>query len=171
MVQMRLHQDVEGKKAGETADVPPERADFYEQEGYAVKVRGADKVDGVYRTSVPASKDPRLAENADDPNEGLHDQLASGLGKPGTLEDTDDVRPTLAHPEDYHSPELLNVSGNLAKAEAGKEKAEDKAVEQDPEKAPEEAGETPAVAEKKADSGEQAAEKADADEKVTPPEA
>jgi hypothetical protein len=174
MVQMRLHQDVEGKKAGETADVPPERADFLEQEGYAVRTRGGEKLDGVYRTSVPADKDPRLAENAEAPNTDLRTQMAEGLGLTDPeAEDADDVRPALEHPEDYHVPELNNAEGDFDKGMEGKVKVEEKAVavsEDADVVSPEVAGETPEIAKERADKVEQDAIEADEDEDVVAPE-
>lgn len=169
---MKLHQDVEGHKAGETVDVPLKRARFYEQEGYAVPVDGplGDDVDGVYKTSVKAKDDPRLADNqtkTGGPNASLREQLAEGLGTPTTPQADPVGEVALDRPDPV---ERTNGEGNPVAAEKGKARAEDKAEDTDPEEAPEVAGETPDDAEAKADKGEKAAERADASEDVQAPE-
>ena len=131
-MRLKLHQDIEGKKAGQTAEVPEERARFYLAEGYAST--SADQ-DGVHATSVKAKLDPRLAENAGDANRTLGEQHADGLVIAG--EPNPDPVPT----EPYVAPnpvERTNGEGNPETAEKGKEAAEKAADRTDPSDAVEE---------------------------------
>ena len=70
-MKLKLAQDVEGHKSGETVDVPADRAAFYLAEGYATHPDGKSRSDGgdmLLVSGVPAEKDPRLAENREDPD-------------------------------------------------------------------------------------------------------
>lgn len=133
-MRIKLHDDIEGHKSGETVDVPKDRADYYLVNGYASAASYND--DENPATNVTADKDPTLAENRKDkPNDGLYDQLADGLGRNGG-EDTDDVKPMTA--VSPHTPvELTNGKGDPEKADAGKEKLEQAAVATDSDAAPE----------------------------------
>jgi hypothetical protein len=167
MARIKLHHDIFGRKSGETIDVDADKAKWAVTEGYASTSTPAD---GVHATSVPAKQDPRLPENAEgEPNVDLRQQIADGLMlTPDTDEDAN-FAPTLAHPENYHSPELYNSKGDPEKGEKGKQALEAKAEAADPDEAVEVTGDTaPAAAEN--DKVEAAAVEADEDETVTAPE-
>jgi len=71
-MKVKLHQDVEGAKSGDSIDVPADRAKFLIQEGYASTSKD---VDGVTITSVPADIDPTLAENREEPQPHVQDRF------------------------------------------------------------------------------------------------
>ena len=71
-MKVKLHQDVEGAKSGDSIDVPADRAKFLIQEGYASTSKD---VDGVTITSVPADIDPTLAENREEPQAHVQDRF------------------------------------------------------------------------------------------------
>lgn len=132
-MRIKLHDDVEGHKSGETVDVPEERAKYYLANGYA---SAPDyNADEHPELGVPAKIDPRLAENRkDEPNVGLRAQLADGLGK-ATEPDADAVTPV---PRSTGDPvERTNGKGDPAKAEKGKAGLEKAADSTDPGDAPE----------------------------------
>jgi len=129
-MRVKLHQEAEGRKPGETVDVPEERAKWLVAEGYASTTADAD---GVHATSVPAQHDPRLAANREEPDATLHEQMADGLGMPGSGEhDESEITPTptLAYPDPI---ERTNGKGDPEKGDAGKEVLERKAVATDAE--------------------------------------
>lgn len=148
-MRIKLHQDVEGRKAGETVDVPEKRAKWLLAEGYAST--SADS-DGVHATSVPADLDPRLAENREKPDDSLRKQLSEGLGTPRP-EDADPnektPKPFIPDAEGSMVEEVYNVKGDPEKAAKGRETIEkaaarqneetsdELAFEEDPENAPE----------------------------------
>ena len=130
MTRVKLPQDAEGHKSGETVDIDASRAKWLVTEGYASTAADAD---GVHATSVPAQHDPRLAENREDPDPTLREQMAAGLGLPGSGEhDEAEVTPvpTLAYPDPI---ERSNGKGDQAKGNAGKDVLERKAVATDAE--------------------------------------
>jgi len=71
-MKVKLHQDVEGAKSGDSIDVPADRAKFLIQEGYASTSKD---VDGVTITSVPADIDPTLAKNREDAQPHVQDRI------------------------------------------------------------------------------------------------
>lgn len=119
-MRVKLHQDIEGRKAGETVDVPDSRAKWLVAEGYASTSSKDDHRTGP--TSVKADLDPRRAENVKGkPNDSLPEQMAAGLGTP-TEPDPDPVNPpALDNPQPV---ERTNAKGDPAKGDAGKEKLE-----------------------------------------------
>ena len=160
MARIKLHHDIFQHKSGETIDVDADKAAWAVAEGYASTAKDAD---GVHATSVPAKQDPRLPENADDePNTDLREQIADGLMISDKTEADGDFAPTLAHPEEYHVPELTNGKGNVEKADDGKEALEDKAVADSEKTEPVEETGTPAAVEKANDATEKAAQKVEA---------
>lgn len=132
-MRIKLHDDIEGHKSGETVDVPEERAKFYLANGYASAA--SYNADEHPEMGVPAKIDPRLAENRkDEPNVDLRTQLADGLGK-NADNDPDAVTPV---PRSTGTPiELTNGKGDPAKAEKGKAGLEKAADSTDPDDAPE----------------------------------
>lgn len=159
-MRLKLHDDVEGHKSGETVDVPEERAKWYLVNGYASAASYND--DENPSTGVPAKIDPTLADNREDkPNKGFHTQVAEDR-----LGVTDEVDPDPFVPTSFTSNkepiELTNGKGDPEKAAAGKEKLEDAAVKTDPEKAPETNPELVQANAEKAETAEEGARKADA---------
>lgn len=133
-MRIKLHDDVEGHKSGETVDVPESRAKWLLENGYASQA-GRD-ADGVHATSVEAKLDPTLAENRkDEPEPGLAERMDEGLGTPGfTKPDKDELvpQPYLDRPDPI---ERTNGKGDPEKAEKGKEALEARAEKADPEEA------------------------------------
>lgn len=128
-MRIKLHDDIEGHKSGETVDVPKERAEWYLVNGYASHADYND--DENPKTGVPAKQDPTLATNVEaKPNESLPEQMAAGLGTP----EKPDADPIEARREPI---ELTNGKGNPEKAAAGKEKLEEAADATEPDQAPE----------------------------------
>lgn len=160
MARIKLHHDIFGHKSGETVDVDKDKAAWAVAEGYASTAKDAD---GVHATSVPAKQDPRLAENADDePNGDLREQVAGGLMISDETDPDDDFAVTLAHPEDYHQPEITNGAGKPEKAEDGKDALEKKAVADSEKAEPVEETGTTEKTEKANDATEKAAQKVEA---------
>lgn len=138
-MRVKLHQEAEGRKPGETVDVPEERAKWLVAQGYASTAADAD---GVHATSVPAQHDPTLAANREEPDPSLAKQMAAGLGMPGSGEENPNEitpKPALAYPDPV---ERTNGQGDPEKGEAGKAvlerkaaatDAEEQAVEENPE--------------------------------------
>ena len=71
-MKVKLHQDVEGAKSGDTPDVPAARAKFLIEQGYASTSKD---VDGLKATSVPADIDPTLAANREDAQPHVQDRI------------------------------------------------------------------------------------------------
>jgi len=153
-MRVKITQDIEGKKAGETVDIPEDRAKFYLAEGYATTA--ADQ-DGVHATSVDAKLDPRLAENRKDAaNATLGEQHADGLAVHSGDDPDDFERPPYQAPNPV---ERTNGNGDQEKGLAGKASIEKGAVETDPEDAPETNPEAVADAAKANDKAEAKVEK------------
>ena len=136
-MRVKLHDDVEGHKSGETVDVPDERAKWLVANGYASTAADAD---GVHATSVPAKDDPTLAENREPANESLDVQSARGDFKwDESKVEEDPVRPS-ERPGNTH-PEITNGEGDPEKGAKGKEALEKAAAQTDPAEATENGGE------------------------------
>jgi hypothetical protein len=151
-MRLKLHDDVEGHKSGETVEVPEERAKWLLENGYASQT-GRD-ADGVHATSVEAKLDPTLAENRKDkPERDLAERMAEGLGTPGSAKP--DPREMAPKPYlDRPNPiELTNGKGDPAKAANGKEALEARAEKADPEDAVEN---DPAAAEEQREENDKA---------------
>lgn len=124
-MRIKLHQDVEGHKAGETVEVKAERAKWLVAQGYASTSKDAD---GVRATSVPADDDPTLATNREDAGEGLRERMAAGLGTPGSAEvDDSEISPVPTIP-DATKIEMTNGEGDPEKAATGRDALEAAAV-------------------------------------------
>jgi hypothetical protein len=134
-MRIKLHDDVEGHKSGETVDVPEERAKWYLAKGYASSASYND--DEHPETNVLAKLDPTLADNREDkPNKSLPEQVAEDkVGNP-TEPDADTVTP-LTKTSGHVPVELSNGKGDPEKAAAGKDKVEEKQASTDPADAPE----------------------------------
>jgi hypothetical protein len=127
-MRVKLHQEAEAKKPGETVDVEEGRGKWLVAEGYASTPADAD---GVHATSVPEQHDPRLAQNREKPDPTLREQMADGLGMPGSGEpDPNEIEP---HPHlDRPDPvERTNGQGDPEKGAKGKEVLERKALATD----------------------------------------
>ena len=165
-MRIKLHDDVEGHKSGETVDVEETRAKWYLANGYASAASYND--DEHPEMGVLAKHDPMLADNVKaKPNDGLRDQMAAGLGTRGEA-DPDPIKPRT------EPIERTNGKGNPEKAEAGKARVEDKAADTDPADAPEadadlvdERAKVADAAEKKAVKADEAGAKAADDTSVT----
>lgn len=132
-MRLKLHDDVEGHKSGETVDVPEERAKWLLANGYASQA--SVDADGVHATSVPAKLDPTLAENREEPEKSLAVKMDEGLGLPSDEPyDEKAPEPYLARPNPV---ELTNGKGDPEKAAKGKEALEARAEKTDPDDAPE----------------------------------
>jgi hypothetical protein len=160
-MRIKLHDDVEGHKSGETVDVPEERAKWYLANGYASAAsynRDEDPVAG----GVLAKNDPTLASNrSDEPNKTLPEVVAERDGWASAVsEDADDFAPT---PRAERAPiEATNGKGDPEKAAKGKAALEEKADATDATDAPES---NPDLVEQRsdaADTSEEGARKADA---------
>ena len=127
-MRIRLHDDVAGHKSGETVDVENDYAKWLVANGYASTSKDAD---GVRATSVPADQDPTLAENREEPDPTLREQMAKGLGTPGSAEpDESEIvpKPYVPGARDQHEAEVFNADGDPEAAEKGKDKLEEAAV-------------------------------------------
>jgi hypothetical protein len=155
-MRIKVHQDIEGVKSGQTVDVPEKRAKWLIAEGYASTAADSD---GVHATSVDAKLDPTLAENNDSANDSLAEQMAAGLGKPGEV-DPDPVDSQYAGPP--NPIEVTNGNGDPEKAEKGKAGLEAAAEKTDPEDAPETNPEAVADAQKANDKAEAKVQKVEA---------
>lgn len=134
-MRIKVHDDIEGVKSGQTVDVPEERAKWYLANGYASSSTYNDEEHP--ESGVVAKLDPTLAENREDkPNDTLPEQIDAGVAR-ATKVDPDVVTPHKT-PADLFTPvETTNAKGDPDKAEPGKDKAEDKAAAKDPEDATE----------------------------------
>lgn len=132
-MRIKLHDDVEGHKAGESIDVTKARGEWLLVNGYASAEDYDD--DKNPSTGVPASKDqtdPKVTKQEPLPN--LREQMADGLGKPDKV----DPDPVLHFVPGTHEPiELTNGKGKPKAAEDGKDDLEEEAASSDPEGAPE----------------------------------
>jgi len=156
-MRITLHQDVEGRKSGETVDVEEKRAEWYLQNGYASAPSYKD--DEHPEMGVLAKHDPMLAENVkDEPLPDLRESMANGLGNQ-TEDDPDEVVPTI-FTSNKTPAELTNGKGNPEKAAAGKEKLEKRLAGTDPADAVESDPELVAQREKDAAAAEGKAAKA-----------
>lgn len=159
-MRIKLHDDVEGHKSGETVDVPEERAKWYLANGYASAASYND--DEHPETGVLAKHDPMLAENVKEkPNKDFHTQVAEDHLGVSPEVDEDVVVPT-TFTSNKEPVELTNGKGNPEKAAAGKAKLEEAAVKTDSDEAPETNPELVEANAKKADTAEEGAQKADA---------
>ena len=133
-MRVKLHQDVKGRKSGETVDVPEGEGGWLVINGYASQA--SDSTDKVNATSVPAEKDPTVAENRESPEEA----------PPGVTEaDAAPVPQGLGGQRASNVPELTNradatldeVPAIVEKAERGKSAVEKRSADVD-QPAPEE---------------------------------
>lgn len=95
MPKVIITQDVEGKKAGATVNVPAARADWLVAEGYAYRPKleeGDVPEDATYATSVTADKHPMLAEN----REKVNDETPTPDGDGNAAELTEEPMGTFA---------------------------------------------------------------------------
>lgn len=121
-MKVTLHQDAEGKKAGEIVDVPTSRAKWLVSEGYATANKELD--------APTAEDDPTVAANAPEPHKSLGEQLENGLGM-ATEPDPDETvpAPALANPTPI---EATNAKGDIEAADKGKAKIEAKVATPEP---------------------------------------
>lgn len=119
-MKVTLHQDAEGKKAGESVDVPTSRAKWLITEGYASAGKDVD--------AATAEDDPRLPENAGNPNKSFAEQVEDGF--PAEADPNERApKPKLDNPDPI---ERVNVEGDPEKAAKGKDKLADSTPEVDP---------------------------------------